>query len=61
MSRSVDERKFIRRLWDNGYHLEHQNGSHKKFVNESGHHIVITAGGLNAMVVRRLVKENGLV
>lgn len=52
-------RKFIRLLRENGYKLIRQNGSHSIYKNDNGNTITININ-LNAMVARRLIRENNL-
>lgn len=44
----------------NGFHFDHQSGSHAIYKNERGKHISIKVDSVNACVWRRLVKENNL-
>jgi predicted RNA binding protein YcfA (HicA-like mRNA interferase family) len=44
----------------NGFHYDHQSGSHVIYKNDRGKHISIKVNSVNACVWRRLVKENNL-
>ena len=57
--RYYSSREFRNILSNNGYSLIRTTGSHLIYSNGKSN-IVITANNLNAMICRRLIKENEL-
>lgn len=57
----MDIRKAVKILNDNGFRYERSKGDHDIYVKD-GKHITIPykSKGINKMLWRRLVKENGL-
>lgn len=57
----IKYRDFVRLLKRNGYALDRISGSHEIFVNNRGEHISISHHPeINAMLARRLIRENNL-
>lgn len=57
--KDIKSRVFIKLLKANGYELLRGNGSHRIYSNGTNK-ITITVPTINAMVMRRLIKENNL-
>lgn len=60
-TRKYSKREIERILSDNGWRLVRQKGSHKIYVNDKSEHMAVRFKRQNAMVMRRLIKENDLV
>lgn len=57
----IKYRDFVKLLKRNGYALDRISGSHEVFVNNKGEHISISHHAeINAMLARRLIRENNL-
>lgn len=57
----IKYRDFVKLLKRNGYTLDRISGSHEVFVNNKGEHISISHHvEINAMLARRLIRENNL-
>lgn len=57
----MKRRDFIKLLRKNGFEFDRTSGDHLIYINDKGVHISIPYGNeINAMLARRLIKENNL-
>ena len=54
------EREFLKLLKDNGYIASRSNGSHVIY-SKKGRNPISIPKSMNPMIMRRLIKENGLI
>lgn len=59
-ARTYNKREVERILLNNGWTLQRQRGSHKTYE-KGGQHLTVGGVKYNKMVVRRLIKEYGLI
>lgn len=60
IKRQYSRREIEKILKYNGWHLARQNGSHKIYMNDEGHHVTIGSCSYNSMIFQRLIKENNM-